>query len=63
MSLDFIYIPVIFGEDYIWKMTLRDTDSFPVIKYLPNFYQEVIIAFNNVKYIKPFEWLSSSEIA
>ena len=35
--------------DYIEK-TFRSVDDFPIIKTLPKFYQEVLLAFNKAKY-------------
>ena len=52
-----------FNEEYIWKTSFRDEDSFPIIGQLPDFYQDVIIAFNTAKPIKQFKLLNPSEIA
>ena len=49
--------------EYIWKLSFRCSEHFPVIKTLPKFYQNIIVAFNKAKYIKPFKLLSTSEIA
>ena len=48
--------------DYVWKTSFRTTDSFPIIKLLPEFYQDVILGFNKAKCIKPFNLLSKSEV-
>ena len=48
--------------DYIWKTSFRSIDDFPIIKTLPKFYQEVLLAFNKAKYIKPFYILNKHEV-
>ena len=47
---------------YIWKTNFRTKESFPFIECFPKFYQDVIIAFNMSKTIKPFEHLNKHEI-
>ena len=51
-----------FPKGYIWKTSFRKIDEFPIIKKLPLFYQDVVVAFNNCKNIKPFHKLSKYEV-
>ena len=44
------------------KMNFRSRECFPIIKKLPEFYQEIIIAFNKIKSIKPITKLNDTEI-
>ena len=53
---------IFINPDYIWKTSFRTIESFPIIKLLPKFYQQVVIAFNKAKYIKPFRLLNKYEI-
>ena len=48
--------------EYLWKMSFRKIENFPLLTVLPQFYQDVLLAFNKCKYIKPFELLSDHEI-
>ena len=50
------------NNEYIWKTSFRSLKNFPILKILPTFYQEIILAFNNAKRIKQFQNLSTSEI-
>ena len=51
-----------FPPNYIWKTTARQLKQFPILKCFPEFYQEVIFAFNHAKYIKPLEYVSKYDI-
>ena len=48
--------------DYIFKITVRSVKDFPILEVFPKFYQEVMIAFNKVKHIKPFHLLNNHEL-
>ena len=47
-----------FPSNYIWKITVRNIEDFPVLKCFPLFYQDVVLAFNFSKYIKPLEFVN-----
>ena len=49
-------------QDYIWKLSCRKIDQFPILTKLPQFYQNVILAFNMCKSIKPFDLLNTHEV-
>ena len=48
--------------EYWWKTNFRKSDSFPIVTKLPAFYQDVILAFNNAKYITPQYLLNKHDI-
>ena len=49
--------------NYVLKMNFRKIDAFPILKVIPLFYQDVILAFNKAKTIIPFENLNKHEIS
>ena len=49
-------------RDYIWKMSFRSVETLPQIKWLPVFYQEIIVAFNKCKHIKPLNLANKYEM-
>ena len=49
-------------NNYIWKTTARKIDTFPLMKLLPSFYQQVVLSFNQCKYIKPLSKLNVHEL-
>ena len=49
-------------EYYIWQLSFRRKDSFPVINKLPIFYQDVILSYNQVKSVKPFNKLTKNDV-
>ena len=49
--------------DYIWKTSFRDPCNFPVMKHLPQFYQDIVVAFNKANPIQPFKQLNPSQVA
>lgn len=58
MYLTRIKIP----HDYVWKMSFRNIQHFPLLNAIPRFYQDIILAFNKAKHVKPFNMLSTNEI-
>ena len=48
--------------EYLIKTSFRKIQNFPIIKTLPEFYQDIIITFNKIKTIKPFNSLNKHEI-
>ena len=54
--------PLGLNLELLLKMSFRNRDSFSVIKKLPDFYQEIIIAFNKIKSIKPIIALNDAEV-
>ena len=48
--------------DYMWKTSFRSVDDLRIITNIPKFYQEVLLAFNKAKYIKPFYLLNKHEV-
>lgn len=49
-------------RDYIWKLSVRDIKSFPLLKSFPTFYQDVIIALCKAKHIRCFHRLSTHDV-
>ena len=49
-------------EHYIWKTTCRNIDKCQMLKNFPEFYQDVICAFNKAKHLKPLNRTSKYEI-
>ena len=49
-------------SNYIFKMTTVSVNDFPILKVLPKFYCDMIIAFNKSKTKKPFHLLTKHEI-
>ena len=48
--------------DYILKMSVRNSNDFPIIDVLPEFYKDIVIAFNKAKKIKQFDKMSKYEV-
>ena len=48
--------------DYVWKLSFRKIENFPLLKMLPTFYQQILLAFNKCKLIKPFDLLNKHDI-
>ncbi len=49
-------------KHYIWKTSFRKKDSFPQVSLFPKFYEDIIVAFNKSKYIKPFDKINKYEM-
>ena len=49
-------------KHYIWKTSFKRKEDFPQVKLFPKFYQNVIIAFNKSKYIKPLNRINRYEM-
>ena len=43
------------------KMNFKSAKSFEIIKYLPQFYQDIFIYYNNCKIIKPVDEIKSHD--
>ena len=48
--------------NYILQMNFKSRRSFPLLNKIPEFYQNVLLCFNKVKYIKPFNSMSDHEL-
>ena len=57
MALSKIHIDL----GYAVKMSFRTVDSFPAMRAISPFYQDVFLSFNNAKSVKPFDKLSDFE--
>ena len=48
--------------NYITKMNFQNIENYPVLEKLPKFYQDVFIAFNQVKHVKPIHLMNKNEL-
>ena len=48
--------------DYVLRMNFRNIKSFPILRTIPLFYQEMFVAFNSIKSVKPISMMSNSEM-
>ena len=57
-----MWIKIHLSGPYIWKTNIWEVKCFPILKMFPNFYQDVILAYNKCKHIRPFDNLNVSEV-